>query len=86
MVAHNTFSYNWNPTYEIPYGSEQELFVDITLKNGMVFRSQISYCRMDEQGNPSEDNGYWENIEAAIYDTEGNLLYSVDEEEAIWQN
>ena len=80
MTAHNTFSYNWNPTYEIPFGSTQELFVDITLKNGLVYRSWISYCRMDEQGNPIEDNGYWENLEASIYDTEGNVLYSVDEE------
>ena len=80
MLAHNTFSYNWNPTYEIPFGSTQELFVDITLKNGLVYRSWISYCRMDEQGNPIEDNGYWENLEASIYDAEGNVLYSVDEE------
>lgn len=80
MTAHNTFSYNWNPTYEIPFGSTQELFVDITLKNGLVYRSWISYCRMDEQGNPIEDNGYWENLEASIYDAEGNVLYSVDEE------
>lgn len=80
MTAHNTFSYNWNPTYEIPYGSTQELFVDITMKGGMVYRSQISYCRMDEQGNPIEDEGYWENPEGDIYDTEGNLLYSLDEE------
>jgi len=80
MTAHNTFSYNWNPTYEIPFGSTQELFVDITLKNGMVYRSQISYCRMDEQGTPIEDDGYWENLEASIYDTEGNVLYSVNEE------
>ena len=80
MTAHNTFSYNWNPTYEIPFGSTQELFVDVTLKNDLVYRSQISYCRMDEQGNPVEDDGYWEKLEADIYDTEGNLLYSVDDE------
>jgi len=80
MTAHNRFSYNWNQTYEIPYGSTQELFVDITLKNGLVYRSQISYCRMDEQGTPIDDDGYWENLEADIYDTEGNLLYTVNEE------
>jgi len=80
MTAHNRFSYNWNPTYEIPYGSTQEIFVDITMKGGMVYRSWISYCRMDEQGTPIDDDGYRENLEADIYDTDGNLLYTVNEE------
>lgn len=83
MTAHNRFLYNWNPTYEIPYGSTQEIFVDITMKGGLVYRSWISYCRMDEQGTPIDDDGYWENLEADIYDTEGNLLYSVNEEKLL---
>lgn len=80
MVAHNTFSYNWNPTYEIPYGSKQEIFVEITMRCGLVYRSQISDCGMDEQGNPIDDDRYLGSMEASIYDTDGNLLYSVDEE------
>ena len=36
--------------------------------------------RMDEQGNPIDDDMYQANMEASIYDTDGNLLYSVDEE------
>ena len=79
MVAHDTFSYNWNPTYEIPYGSRQEIFVDITMHCGLVYRSQISNCGMDEQGNPIDDDMYQASMEASIYDTEGKLLYSVDE-------
>ena len=80
MVAHNTFSYNWNPTYEIPYGSKQDIFVEVTMHCGLVYRSQISSCGMDEQGNPIEDNEYAGSMEASIYDTDGNLLYSVAEE------
>ena len=80
MVAHNTFAYNWNPTYEIPYGSNQDIFVEVTLKCGLVYRSQISTCGMDKKGNPVDDDIYPEQMEASIYDTDGNLLYSVDEE------
>ncbi|MBR5316836.1 MAG: hypothetical protein IKU39_02975 [Lachnospiraceae bacterium] len=80
MVAHNTFAYNWNPTYEIPYGSKQDIFVEVTMRCGLVYRSQISSCGMDAQGNPIEDNEYVGSMEASIYDTDGNLLYSVDEE------
>ena len=80
MVAYNTFAYNWNPTYEIPYGSKQEIFVEVTMRCGLVYRSQISSCGMDEKGNPVKDEGYMEYMEASIYDTDGDLLYSVDEE------
>ena len=80
MVAHNTFAYNWNPTYEIPYGSRQDIFVEVTLRCGLVYRSQISTCGMDEKGNPIDDDIYPAMMEASIYDTDGNLLYSVDEE------
>ena len=80
MVAHNTFAYNWNPTYEIPYGSRQDIFVEVTLRCGLVYRSQISTCGMDEKGNPIDDDLYPAMMEASIYDTDGNLLYSVDEE------
>ena len=80
MVAHDTFAYNWNPTYEIPYGSKQEIIVEVTMRCGLVYRSQISGCGMDEQGNPVDDDMYQAGMEASIYDTDGNLLYSVDEE------
>lgn len=80
MVAYNTYSYNWNPTYEIPYGSKQEIFVEVTMRCGLVYRSQISGCGMDEQGNPVDDDMYLAMMEASIYDTDGNLLYSMDEE------
>jgi len=80
MVAYNTYSYNWNPTYEIPYGSKQEIFVEVTMHCGLVYRSQISRCGMDEKGNPVDDDMYQADMEASIYDTDGNLLYSVAEE------
>lgn len=80
MVAHNTIAYNWNPTYEIPYGSRQDIFVEVTLRCGLVYRSQISRCGMDEKGNPVDDDMYQADMEASIYDTDGNLLYSVAEE------
>ena len=80
MVAYNTYSYNWNPTYEIPYGSRQEIFAEVTMRCGLVYRSQISGCGMDEQGNPVDDDMYQAGMEASIYDMNGNLLYSVDEE------
>lgn len=78
MVAHNTFSYNWNPTYEIPYGSRQDIFVDVTMRCGMVYRSMISSSGIDEQGNPLEDNIDLVSMESYIYDTDGNLLYGVE--------
>ena len=78
MVAHNTFSYNWNPTYEILYGSRQDIFVDVTMRCGMVYRSMISSVGIDEQGNPVEDSMDLACVESSIYDTDGNLLYSVE--------
>ena len=78
MVAHNRFLYNWNPTFEIPYGSTHDIFVEVTMQCGLVYRAQISCCGMDKQGNPMEDNGVLGSMEASIYDTEGNLLYSVE--------
>ena len=83
MVAHNTFVYNWNPTYEIPYGSKQEIVVEVTMRCGLVYRSQISSCGMDEQGNPIDNDMYQAGMEASIYDIDGNLLYSVDEEMSV---
>lgn len=78
MEAHNRFSYNWNPTFEIPYGSTQDIFVEVTMQCGLVYRAPISCCGMDEHGNPIEDNGALGSMEASIYDTNGNLLYNVD--------
>lgn len=84
MEAHDSFLYNWNPSYEIPVGSVQEIFVDVTLKGGLVYHSQISRCEMDEQGNPVKDDVSWEGMEASIYDTEGNFLYDVEEMYPKW--
>lgn len=80
MIAHNTFSYNWNPTYEVSYGSKQEIFVEVTMHCGMVYRSLISSCEMNDKGNPIDANIDLAAMEASIYDVDGNLLYSVDEE------
>ena len=79
ITAHNRYSYNWNPTYEIPYGGRQDIFVDVTMRCGMVYRSMISSSGIDEQGNPIEDGNIdLVCMESAIYDTDGNLLYSVE--------
>lgn len=78
MEAHNRFSYNWNPTFEIPYGSTQDIFVEVIMQCGLVYRAPISCCGMDWQGNPIEDNGALGSMEASIYDTNGNLLYNVE--------
>ena len=78
MEAHNRFSYNWNPTFEIPYGSTQDIFVEVTMQCGLVYRAPISCCGMDGQGNPIEDNGALGSMEGSIYDTNGNLLYNVE--------
>ena len=78
MIVNDRFSYDWNPTCEIPYGSTQDIFAEVTMHCGLVYRAQISCCGMDEQGNPMKDNGILGSMEASIYDTEGNLLYNVD--------
>ena len=78
MIDRTRISHNWNPTFEIPYGSTHDIFVEVTMQCGLVYRAQISCCGMDEQGNPMEDNGVLGSMEASIYDTEGNLLYSVE--------
>ena len=78
IEGHGKLWYDWNPTFEIPYGSTQDIFVEVTMHCGLVYRAQISCCGMDEQGNPVEDNGILGSMEASIYDIEGNLLYSVD--------
>ena len=78
MIVNDRFSYDWNPTCEIPYGSMQDIFAEVTMHCGLVYRAQISCCGMDEQGNPMGDNGILGSMEASIYDTEGNLLYNVD--------
>lgn len=79
MTSHDTFSYNWNAEYEIPFGGEQEIYVDVTLKSGLVYRSKVSHCKIDANGDPVKDEGTLEWMEAQIYDTEGNLLYSESE-------
>ena len=78
MIDRTRISHNWNPTFEIPYGSKHDIFVEVTMQCGLVYRAQISCCGMDEHGNPIEDNGALGSMEASIYDTEGNLLYSVE--------
>ena len=74
----SVYASNWNPTYEIPYGSKQEIFVEVTMRCGIVYRSQISSFGMDEKGNSIEDNSDFASVEASIYDADGNLLYSVE--------
>ena len=78
IEGHGKLWYDWNPTFEIPYGSTQDIFVEVTMHCGLVYRAQISCCGMDEQGNPMEDNGILGSMEASIYDTNGNLLYNVE--------
>ena len=56
----------------------QDIFADVTMRCGMVYRSMISSVGIDEQGNPVEDSLDLGCVESSIYDTEGNLLYSVE--------
>ena len=78
MIDRTRISHNWNPTFEIPYGSKHDIFVEVTMQCGLVYRAPISCCGMDEHGNPIEDNGALGSMEASIYDTNGNLLYNVE--------
>ena len=55
------------------------IIVEVTMRCGLVYRTQIFAGRIDEQGNPVGDL-YQAMMEASICDTDGNLLYSVDEE------
>ena len=78
LEGHGKLWYDWKPTFEIPYGSTQDIFAEVTMQCGLVYRAPISCCGMDEHGNPIEDNGVLGSMEASIYDTNGNLLYNVE--------
>lgn len=68
--------------YEIPFGSEFTLYVDVEDENNLVNRCMIYYLKVSENGEP--DFGYdyyqWMNQPVRIYDKNGKLLYDAIKE------
>ena len=64
-----------NLRYEIPFGSKQELFVEIKDANGLVYRTLFDYVEIDESGT-YVDHGTPHMIgETTIYGKNGEELY-----------
>lgn len=60
--------------YEIPYGSLQELYIDIEDGLGLRYRSCIDYTSIDEHGNHVDDTDAY-SIEKIVYDQDDKELY-----------
>lgn len=77
------FFHELKKDYEISFGSELALYVDVEDKNNLVYRCMIYYLKVSEKGEP--DFGYddyqWMNEPVRIYDKNGKLLYDATKED-----
>lgn len=66
--------------FDIPFGSTLELIAEVVDGNGLRYRTVIEYWAVNEKGEPIDDAylGLRDLFEQ-ILDTDGNILYEVDE-------
>ena len=79
------FFYFLDKEYSIPNGSLLELYVDVVDGNGLRYRSLADCYAVKKDGNPDdirieELQMYIHSEAVAIYDADGTLLYTVDED------
>lgn len=62
---------------KIPYGASYELYIEVTDSYGLRHRSLVDFEIIDESGRQI-DTVFYRGTQAAIYDTDGNLLAGPD--------
>lgn len=86
-IAYNeskTFYYTPNKSYDVPFGSMLELYVDVVDEYDLRHRTLVNCLAFTENGNTDDElieemMMYIQSETVAIYDKDGKLLYSVDE-------
>lgn len=64
--------------YRIPFGSVQELYVDVVDTDGLCYRVLMNHIKIDENGICIEEGEYEEQLQdgyTIIYDQDGKELY-----------
>ena len=79
--AMQDYYYYLENTISIPFGSEIAVYVEMVDTAGLKYRSLCTVQKFDKKGNPIESRleGYI-GAEPDIYDLNGNLVYSANEE------
>lgn len=75
-----TFYYEIDRDFDIPFGSTLELVVEVVDGNGLRYRNVLEHWSVNEKGENEDDNfvGLRDLFEK-ILDADGNVLYEVDE-------
>ena len=66
--------------FNIPFGSTLELLAEVVDGNGLRYRTVLEYWAVNEKGEPVDDDYFGlRDLFEQILDTDGNVLYEVDE-------
>jgi len=75
------YSWPYEKTITIPFGSTYGVYVDVVDANGLRHRAWIDKERIDVDGNPVKDQyEYWHGAEGSIHEMDGTLVYAPDAE------
>lgn len=75
-----TFYYEIDRDFNIPYGSTLELAVEVVDGNGLRYRTVLEHWSVNEKGeNVNDDLMGLRDLFEKILDADGNILYEVDE-------
>lgn len=75
-----TFYYDLDKEFSIPFGSTMNLFAEVVDGNGLRYRVNVEHWEIDEQGQPVDDDAwaFWHMAEWII-GPDGEILYEIDE-------
>ncbi len=62
-------------SYEIPYGSTHELWVEVIDQNNLHYQVTIERIQIDEEGKFSDKIDHWNEYETIVSDSGGKVLY-----------
>ena len=64
-------------TYRIPFGTVQELLVELKGSDGLIYRMTVDRWLVDEEGSaqPDEEDWLWRNMEAVILSADREILW-----------
>lgn len=72
-----SFSALIDETYRIPFGTVQELLVELKGSDGLIYRMTVDRWLVDEEGSaqPDEEDWLWRNMEAVILSADREILW-----------
>lgn len=75
-------NFELNKAYAIPADVTFSLYTEATDESGLVYRNIVDVVKTNENGGISSefDDFFWNGAEGDIYDSDGNVLYSVLDE------